>query len=808
MKTLLLVLGIFFTLTSESFSIGKEGMRSYQSSQEKALKLPELDKGESGTPDWQWGKDERPLPPSELQYLEAEEEAPAADWFWANGNPLTTNESLAMPRSLTFPNWIQNGDDPINRSPEETKSQPAGQEVFLTADHMTHDNNRNLLWAWGKVIIRLDDRVIRADKVKVNNKTGNGKATGHVIITQDDGTRLKSKKALFNINNQQGKLFETRGRLGEKYYIEGKEITRYSKNHYKVQKGHLTTCEGKLPDWLFEAESMDIVMGDRVLFTNGVFKIRDVPILYIPIGYLPIDQERKSGLLIPYFGSGSVGGASFNNAYYWAINGHSDATFGLDYSEQRGFKPSIEYRYTPNSHTTGSFNASFIDDKATDSTFWKVDAIHKQTLPHGFKFSGKLDLESEEFNRNFNDSTSQRARRNSDSYATITKNWGSSSLDILTRYQDSSESDSDQTFAQLPQITHKTQRHSIGDTDFFFSQDSSFTSFLTDLNQSPDVDDNFSVQRFDFHPRISYTTKIAPWLTLTPTLGLRETIYSKGLDTTDNKNKRLGFFTRESFDVSASLQGPRFEKIFDLKNKYIPKVKHLIEPRITYNYIPAMDETDRRKIKVFDSIDTVNQQSTITYSLTQRILQKEREKGDNFNTREVLRFDISQTIDLIEATGSETSDNKRPFSDLRFDLDSRLYDNLELNFDSTFDVHENVLKTFNVELGVKPIDSLYLFFERRFTINQETFLVGTVDWTFGEGWRIQGTTRFDEKEKVFQENNFSLLYDNPCKCWGFKFDIVERNNLARGLGSDREVKYLLGITLRGLGSLSTGNKKN
>ncbi len=782
MKTLFLVLGILFTLTSESFSNEKDelGMPFSQSGQDEALDLPESDKSVSSL------------------------DTPIPDWLRTNGKPLTTNESLAMPRSLTFPNWVQNGGNPINRPPEKTKAQPAGQEVFLTADHMTHDNNRNLFWAWGKVIIRFDDRVIRADKVKVNNKTGNGKATGHVIITQDDGTRLKSQKALFNINNQQGKLFETRGRLGKKYYIKVKEITRFSKSHYQAQKGHLTTCQGKLPDWLFEAESMDIIMGDRVLFTKGVFKVRNIPILYIPIGYLPLDQERKSGLLIPSFGNGSIGGASFNNAYYWAINGHSDATFGLDFSEQRGFKPSIEYRYTPNSHTTGSFNASFIDDKATDSTFWKVDAIHKQTPPHGFKFSGKLDLESEEFNRNFNDSTSQRARRNSDSHATITKNWGSSSLDILTRYQDSSQSDSDQTFAQLPQITYKTQRHSIGDTDFFFNQDSSFTSFLTDLDRSPDVDDNFSVQRFDFHPRISYTARIAPWLTLTPTLGLRETIYSKGLDATD-KNKRLGFFTRESFDVSASLRGPRFEKIFDLKNKYVPKVKHLIEPRITYNYIPDLDKTDRGKIKVFDGIDTVNRQNTITYSLTQRILQKELEE-DNFNTREVLRFDISQTIDLIEATGSKTSENKSPFSPLRFDLDSRLHDNLELNFDSTFDVHENVLKTFNVELGVKPIDSLYLFFERRFT-RKETFLVGTVDWTLGEGWRIRGTTRFDEKEKVFRENNFSLLYDNPCKCWGFKFDIVERNNLAQGLGSGREVKYLLGITLRGLGSLSTGNKK-
>jgi hypothetical protein len=43
--------------------------------------------------------------------------------------------------------------------------------------------------------------------------------------------------------------------------------------------GKLTTCEGTLPYCIFEAESLDILKNDRALFTRGVFKIRDIPIL-------------------------------------------------------------------------------------------------------------------------------------------------------------------------------------------------------------------------------------------------------------------------------------------------------------------------------------------------------------------------------------------------------------------------------------------------------------------------------------------------------------------------------------------------
>ena len=103
-------------------------------------------------------------------------------------------------------------------------------------------------------------------------------------------------------------------------------------------------------------------------------------------------------------------------------------------------------------------------------------------------------------------------------------------------------------------------------------------------------------------------------------------------------------------------------------------------------------------------------------------MQKERTSLDKFDTREVLRFDISQSLDLIEATGSEESENKLPFSDLRFDLDSRVHDNFLFNFDSTFDVKESTLKTFNLALGLN-IDSLYVFFDRRWTEGQDAFII-------------------------------------------------------------------------------------
>ncbi len=828
MKKVFLILGILLALANDASSsddtqtISSDLTDIVSSSQEVDSKPHSLDRvysddevilTESGfkiqpgyIPNWFWA-DGTPLTPAESKVLDQKfgpstpDDSP--DWLWADGKPLSPEENTQMPDPLNFPEWVQTKDHQVTSPQKADKRKRAKDEISILADHVRQNVKKEIIWAWGKVKIRMENKTIQADKIKINNKTGKGEARGNVIIRSTDGTRLKANKSLFNIKNQKGTILQTRGRLGKTHYITSHKLSRLSDTHYKAKSVSLTTCTGKLPDWLFEAESMDIITGDRVVFTGGVLRIRDIPVLYIPAGYLPMDQKRKSGFLFPSFGNSDIDGATLNNEYFWAIDDHSDATFKLGYRSKRGFSPGIEYRYTPSQTTQGIFSGTLIDDKITGETFWKVDATHKQDLPMGFQFNGTLDLEGKEFNKTFNDDTNQRNRRISNSYATARKSWDSGSLEILTRFRDSTDIASDQTLGELPQITYKVQRQAIGDSKFYFNQDTLFTSFLTDLNSDPDIDDNFMVQRLDFHPQLTRSFALAPWLSFTPTLGVRETLYSKG-------QNDEGFFSREALDLVATLKGPTFEKVFETRNNLIPKIKHLLEPRLTLNYIPDLDRKDKDKIKTFDAIDSISPQSLLTYSLTQRILQKEaNEKGD-FNTRQVLRFDVSQSFDLREAGRVDTIDNpSEPFSDVRFDLDSRLVDALLLNFDSTYDINDNVLKTFNFQIGFRPMEEVTLYIERRFTRRADVSTVATLDWDFKKGWNFKASTRLDEKTATHRETNLSLLYDNPCKCWGFNLDFIQRNNFNSTSGTSAgasETKFLAGITFRGLGSISSGQK--
>jgi len=605
------------------------------------------------------------------------------------------------------------------------------QAISISADHMVQEGDTDIVQASGNVVIRFEDRVLHADHVKMNNKTGIGEAKGHVLLTHEDGTLIKAERSLFNMKSKRGKAFGVIGKfkgVDEKkrplnYYFKGKEIKRLSPVHYKLKDSYLTTCSGKIPDWSFEAKNLDVIKEDRALFSRGVFRVKDVPILYLPIGYIPINNDRKSGFLIPEFGSSNTDGFSFKPIYYWVINDHSDATIGIEYLQKRGVRPDIEYRYIPSKNTKGNFKAVILDDRSTGGLFYKVDWKHSQVFKYNTRFKGQLDLESEDnFSKTFEDNTTLRTRRNTDSFASLEKSWSNSTLDVLVRFRDSTEDARDDTFGQLPQITYQHQRQPIGKSSFLFNQETSYTSFLLDLNPDPVVDDQFQVHRFDFHPQISRPIPIAPWLAFTPTVGWRETIYSNGLKSSTS-NKRTEYFSRELSDINGTLEGPKINKIY-FGGKNNTKIKHVIEPRVSYDFIPDIDEGDRDKIRIIDGIDSIRPTSIINYSLTQRLLKKVGGQNANAQTREILRFEVSQSFDFNKDTQPISSlNNGRPFSDVRFDLDSRLFDALMVNVDLTYDIYDDISKTFNFEVGIKPLSDISLFVERRFIRDQSTFLL-------------------------------------------------------------------------------------
>jgi lipopolysaccharide assembly outer membrane protein LptD (OstA) len=109
------------------------------------------------------------------------------------------------------------------------------------------------------------------------------------------------------------------------------------------------------------------------------------------------------------------------------------------------------------------------------------------------------------------------------------------------------------------------------------------------------------------------------------------------------------------------------------------------------------------------------------------------------------------------------------------------------------------------------MDALTLYFERRWNREADVSSMATLDVDFLKGWNLRASTRLDEVTDTHRENNLSLVYDDPCKCYSFGIDYIHRNNFnatASGAGGQKETKWFFNFTFRGLGDYIMRGKGN
>lgn len=708
------------------------------------------------------------------------------------------------------------------QGPASSSHEPQDEPIEITADYMEHLIKENTVKARGNVIVRYQKKTVRADRMVVNTETGQGHAEGNVIMKTEDGSTLEAVRGDFNLKTHRGILADTRGTLkgeaGQEYYVSGKTFRRYSDIHYQTQDASLTTCRGVIPDWLIEVGNADILVEDRALFTGGVFRIKGVPIIYIPVGYVPIITERKSGFLMPSVGVSNLDGLTIQNRYFWAINRSYDATIGLDYLENRGVRSSLEFRYRPSETTDGWWRGEHLKDDISGRTFWKLDARHNQTLPGGAQLLARLDqTSSANFNKTFRSQTELRTRRSNDSFLSVFKGWENHSFDILGRYRESEQDARDDTFGIVPAATWVTPSYDLWGSGFYFNQEMNFTQFLLDLDPTTTTDNNETIQRFDFNPQVSYPIRLAPWLRLTPQVGFRETYYSKEIskqiDPVTGKPLIQSDFRRELFTFSTFLEGPKFNRVFESSEPGGPAFKHVIEPRVQYDYISSLNESAHDRIRIVDGVDLVQPEERVRYFLTQRLLRKDVTPSGRSVVRQVARFEISQDYYLKQPHPFDVSQftnqpffevplaQRRPFSNLRFDFDSRLTEFFMFNFDTEYNVYDGFVQRFNFDVGVKLSQWLMVVLEKRQVHNQSAMIIGTADVTLPKGWNFKYSARFDEFNDRVLEHNGRATYSDKCKCWGLSFDFIRRRNINLGV-NQAETKILFSFELRGLADFS------
>lgn len=511
----------------------------------------------------------------------------------------------------------------------QPSTQRGEKEINVTADSLTVTEKGMEVEAKGNVEIRREGMTLKADEVRVNRATQEVGAKGQVTV-DDPEWKMKAEEMRLNLEQEtgtidKGEIFLERGHLS----ASGRRFQKFAGQAYHIDQGFFTTCncESGPPSWRISAEEIDLRREGEAIIKGGTFYILDVPVFYFPYAYFPIRTERKSGFLFPKIGSSTREGFKFEQPFFWAISKSSDATFGIDVETRARIGLVGELRTVFSREAQARVNLSYfneglrkneqrsivdrtIADQEIPKDRWSVLATHRHTSSLGWNTYSDISAFSDDlFLREIDtftlDSPNERALRSgrySRSRFGFLRSWGDVHLQgDWTFFQDFIQEDN-RTLHRTPQVVFKG-RQILGPSPLELRWRAEGVNYLRK--------EGADGLRLDLRPQLVLPFQIVPYLGGSFDLALRETVYHLyRTEGSFDRNK-----SRELIEARGKV-GTSLGRVFNLAGSYLKKIKHVLEPEMSYLFIP---HSGQRDIPILDGTDRINRRNQVTFSLTNRL---------------------------------------------------------------------------------------------------------------------------------------------------------------------------------------------
>jgi LPS-assembly protein len=426
-------------------------------------------------------------------------------------------------------------------------------------------------------------------------------------------------------------------------------MERFGEKAYRIASGVFTTCEDESPAWSVRLGSATAYLDDWMWGTNASFWVWKVPLIpFIPFFATPLRKDRHSGLLVPTFGSSSEKGFYVRQPIYIVLGDSQDLTLAPTYFTKRGFGLGATYRYVRREGSRGELDGFYLHDEedapGRDPDRWVASLRHEEVINPRLVLKADVARVSDDtFLSEFGNTLDERSRQRLESNVSLTQRWEKWNFVGRLFFYEDLTTDQPLELHRLPELRLNAFKQPVpGLPGLLFELDSSYNNFVRDIGSEG--------QRLDLAPRLSYPLSPGGLFTLTPRVGIRETLYDtevvgtevdRGFNVEDTR-KRLT--ARSLFEAGADFEA-RAYRVFDLDGALgIQKMQHLIEPRVSYNFL---DGDDSKNLPQWDGTDTISPAHTVTYSLTNRV--KARAVGQDDRPGrvwELIRFTLSQTYTI------------------------------------------------------------------------------------------------------------------------------------------------------------------
>jgi LPS-assembly protein len=682
-----------------------------------------------------------------------------------------------------------------------------------------------------------DDTQFFADFAEIYPDSHRVVATGNVKVGTPSSF-ITAERVEFDTRTRTGTFFNAHGMasLGERVdrsmfgtqepdaIFRGREIHKLGPKKYRIVDGAFTTCVQPTPRWQVVSGSATISLDDYALLKNSVFRVKGVPLMYLPIFYYPIQEDdRATGFLIPTYGTSTYRGQSWSNAFFWAISRSQDATIVHDWFAKAGQQLGGEYRYVVGGGSQGTARVSFLDQESVDAVTgektdqgrsYQITGGMTQALGGGLRARANADYVSEIGPEQLYQQNIYRATRSTRSFGgNISGSWNQFALSgTLDRtdvfYPDGAYT----TYGGLPRITFNRAERRMAKSPFYFGMGAEYATMLRSTVNSRGIStQDQGLTRIDVNPTLRIPFTRWPFLTVNSSIGWRGTYWTESLV---NGMQVPESVSRQFFDLSARITGPVFSRIFNAGATEGIKLKHVIEPVFTIRRRTAIDVFDR--IVQLESPDyIVGNVWEFSYGLNNRLYAKRT------SSREVLSVALNQSYytdaraaqydQLYQSSGYAAPQSK--YTALALFVRAAPSDRLQGDFRTEWDPTFHTLKTLaaNGAVNSAHLQASAGWSRRRYIPG----LPGFDNPAFADhylnasaNWRTTANTvgatysfNYDLRRDTFLQQRILAYYNAQCCGFGVEYQVYNFSNYSTvSIPQDR--RFNISFTLAGIGTFS------
>jgi LPS-assembly protein len=237
-------------------------------------------------------------------------------------------------------------------APPPSREEQRRAPVTFTAETISYDEPTQTVTATGRVEAWQNDRILQADRITFDRRTGFARAEGNVVLVEPDGQALFAEQADLNQDFSEGIAQGMRGLLAENGRLAATAARRRDGRITEMFRTVYTTCDpcardpNRAPLWqIRSSRAQHDQVAKRVEYWNATMEMAGIPVGWVPYLYhADPTVKRASGLLPPIIGQSRTLGTFFGLPYYWVIDDQSDLTVQPIYTSRQNGILAGEYR--------------------------------------------------------------------------------------------------------------------------------------------------------------------------------------------------------------------------------------------------------------------------------------------------------------------------------------------------------------------------------------------------------------------------------------------------------------------------------